>query len=662
MKVCTKVTMRLESDAIFGSGYSIPGGEDIGVKTDEYGLPYLSGSTFKGLLREEVENLLEWRGETAVEETLEALFGQVESWHGASSPRQIFLSPLTLPKATKNWKVNRTFTSVDPETGTVKEGTLRIAACIRKGMEFQGQLICQEADKKLLEDAVGCLKYVGTSRTRGFGRVKVTMGTWEPVVLAENTTPAAAEDYLTYRLYLKEPVRVTDRTDSHDTFLGCLGHLPANAVRGYVLHALAEAEPEWFQANKVPLLRQVCFADAVPCNKEMAVDGVVLPALKGFYEDKLEQKFYSILHTKDVEEGTKRAKLGSFCTISPVSGREGCMEIQGWSAKTRVETRIALKGQKMFQTEQLSPEQTFAGCVVFHDCSQEIKEKVSAALSGELRLGASIHAGTGLCQVQDKQWRKEAPECAAFGYQQGETLPKTLYLLLLSPLALLDERGQLCGADCETFQRLLGVPVKEVFCSTSVIQVPGFNRTWGARMPTVAAYDRGSMFRLECETAPDWETIRRLERDGLGLRREEGFGRIVFLRDFEQVTQKKPKKAVSHREPSKEAVLRRNRLRWLNDTDIPEGLSDSQMGDLQAKWEGLRNAVDLEMVRDAMEAWFAKIRVKNAEFRDKYEGMHDFVLGVFQDNAELPLAHPEKLEERINLLSDLFNLNRKEEI
>lgn len=75
MKVCTKVTMRLESDAIFGSGYSIPGGEDIGVKTDENGLPYLSGSTFKGLLREEVEHLLEWQGETAVEETLEALFG-----------------------------------------------------------------------------------------------------------------------------------------------------------------------------------------------------------------------------------------------------------------------------------------------------------------------------------------------------------------------------------------------------------------------------------------------------------------------------------------------------------------------------------------------------------------------------------------------------------
>ena len=42
--------------------------------------------------------------------------------------------------------------------------------------------------------------------------------------------------------------------------------------------------------------------------------------------------------------------------------------------------------------------------------------------------------------------------------------------------------------------------------------------------------------------------------------------------------------------------------------------------------------------------------------------MNDFVLGVFQDNAELPLAHPEKPEERINLLSDLFNLNRKEEI
>ena len=37
MSVTIQVTMELLSDAIFGSGYSIPGGEDVAVCRDEGG-------------------------------------------------------------------------------------------------------------------------------------------------------------------------------------------------------------------------------------------------------------------------------------------------------------------------------------------------------------------------------------------------------------------------------------------------------------------------------------------------------------------------------------------------------------------------------------------------------------------------------------------------
>ena len=52
MNVTIQVTMELLSDTIFGSGYSIPGGEDVAVCRDERGYPYFKGSTLKGLLRE----------------------------------------------------------------------------------------------------------------------------------------------------------------------------------------------------------------------------------------------------------------------------------------------------------------------------------------------------------------------------------------------------------------------------------------------------------------------------------------------------------------------------------------------------------------------------------------------------------------------------------
>ena len=57
-----QVRLELLSDTIFGSGHSIPGGEDIAVCQDENGYPYLKGTTFKGLLRESMHDLLEWSG------------------------------------------------------------------------------------------------------------------------------------------------------------------------------------------------------------------------------------------------------------------------------------------------------------------------------------------------------------------------------------------------------------------------------------------------------------------------------------------------------------------------------------------------------------------------------------------------------------------------
>lgn len=55
-----RIRMQLLSDAIFGNGMSVPGGEDLSVLTDEYGFPYYKGGTFKGVFREALEQYLFW--------------------------------------------------------------------------------------------------------------------------------------------------------------------------------------------------------------------------------------------------------------------------------------------------------------------------------------------------------------------------------------------------------------------------------------------------------------------------------------------------------------------------------------------------------------------------------------------------------------------------
>lgn len=121
-----RVTVELLADAIPGSGFSIPGGEDIAVCQDSQGYPYLKGSTLKGLLRESLQNWLAWTDADAA--LADALLGAA-GWHGEAGARRVQLTPLTLcqpPADAADCYCLRTFTSV--ENGVVREGTLRTAS------------------------------------------------------------------------------------------------------------------------------------------------------------------------------------------------------------------------------------------------------------------------------------------------------------------------------------------------------------------------------------------------------------------------------------------------------------------------------------------------------------------------------------------------------
>ena len=71
------------------------------------------------------------------------------------------LTPLTLcqpPADAADCYCLRTFTSV--ENGVVRDGTLRTASCVRKGMAFAGELTCAGEDVPLLKNALGCIRWM----------------------------------------------------------------------------------------------------------------------------------------------------------------------------------------------------------------------------------------------------------------------------------------------------------------------------------------------------------------------------------------------------------------------------------------------------------------------------------------------------------------------
>lgn len=192
-----KIRLELLSDTIFGSGRSIPGAEDIAILHDKDGFPYLKGATFKGVLREEAENYLNWlqmskefekNSDKQIQENprqwLETRFGK-GGMDMADNSYLITVSDFTLPSDIRRMVKEehaapeeiftslRTFTKL--KDGIASDGSLRIARCINKGFVFYGDIRCHTGDEELLTDIIGCMKWMGSMRTRGFGRVKVTV-------------------------------------------------------------------------------------------------------------------------------------------------------------------------------------------------------------------------------------------------------------------------------------------------------------------------------------------------------------------------------------------------------------------------------------------------------------------------------------------------------
>lgn len=181
------ICMQLLSDAIFGNGMSMPGGEDICILTDEHGFPYMKGSTLKGIFREELINYLSWggAGEADTARTVKRLMGESGEDRIDEEGKVVF-SDVTLhgdviravlsehpskQEVLDMFSYLREFTEL--KDGLAKDGSLRSARCIQKGLHFYTVCSCSKEDEELVKSVIVLVKWIGTMRNRGFGKVSV---------------------------------------------------------------------------------------------------------------------------------------------------------------------------------------------------------------------------------------------------------------------------------------------------------------------------------------------------------------------------------------------------------------------------------------------------------------------------------------------------------
>ncbi|MCD8340862.1 MAG: RAMP superfamily CRISPR-associated protein [Clostridiales bacterium] len=652
-RITLRITMELRSDTIFGSGFSIPGGEDIAVCIDGQGYPYLKGSTFKGLLRESLENWMVWTGGSL--EAVNALLGD-RGWNGKADSRRVQITALTLedkPADPAECFSLRTFTSL--EDGIVKEDTLRTAACVRAGRVFSGELTCDAGDVALMKNVLLGIKWAGTMRSRGFGAVKLC-GEEKGTVELPNPVQGGC---VRYRLHTETPVFVTNLSRSRGNSYETRGYIPGSAVRGMVVSDLAARVPEWFQAHRAALLSdQTRFLDAVP----MVGDLAPLPSINGFYEDKKETDYVSVLTADgEVPAGYKRAKLGTFCALEEST-------VRYWSAETDGATRIQRHANdengntEPFQNRYLSAGQDFEGYILADDPA--VMAELTSALTDTVWLGADRYEGFGKCSVTQREAVQQPTWLDAYGCQ--EPVGEVLYLLALSPVTMLNSCGEPCGIDTQRLAELLGVETVTItVCSTSLAEFGGYNRAWESRIPAVQMYDRGSIFRIECTPSPSLDALRKVELQGLGIRRAEGFGQVLFLSKscFEGLHQKAAWQKEEQRTASTAGDLRRARYRWVmahSEAVTRAKLSRSQLGSIQSLCEkAIANEDNWEELEQHLEHNY---RNRGAKHGSRFKEINQLIHNVLETPLSETLGVPcekDTTKERLRLLCLLFDYSRK---
>ena len=182
----------------------------------------------------------------------------------------------------------------------------------------------------------------------------------------------------------------------------------------------------------------------------------------------------------------------------------------------------------VFQYDALAAGQWFGGVILGNDAVDVAT--LDKLLAGPAWMGRSRSAGYGKVRIErgtsgNDHWREIGGAYPALAAGVSATLT------LLSDTILRDPAGQATLVlDAATLSAYLGVQVTldDRHSFSAIVPHGGFNRT--SRLPLAQSYalTAGSTMVFTPVQTLDTNAVRRLEQQGLGERRAEGFGRIAF--------------------------------------------------------------------------------------------------------------------------------------
>ena len=515
-----RLIINLRSDCLPGSGTGVGAYIDTDCVFDRYGFPEIPGRRLKGCLRETAEKLLAMGYQGKTQEDILALFGdehhegtflinnaQVE---GIDKIRQAIdyykvkcstdKTFILQPDAISEYYTNiHTRTAIDAN-GCARDHSLRTVRALRKGIVFTCDVSFPEHEKEFIELCAKALRYIGTTRNRGFGAVEIVLDISDCVFAqTESMNDCDAVELV---LCLKTPV-ITDEM-----------YIPGVMIRGALAAVYMKRHPAPASGDygddetfRKFFLQDLRFEPALPTDGEYRRYSVVPSSVVRYKvpeKGKSEYTDLSVANRPDAQ--TKSMSSGS--VYAPGSKNEKMFLLR--SARSR-QMHHSMSGA-LFSYDALEANNLFRTRISGN------KESISLLTEficegDELRLGKSKGAQYGCARIEKIRRTKQDEEtiCAA-----------DFVATLQTPAILLDEYGT-PASDCRSLlhevEGKTGYALKLNRSFAASGNIEGYNPQWKLSKQAVPGLQSGTTIVFSAENKVS------LPREiWLGERNQEGYG------------------------------------------------------------------------------------------------------------------------------------------
>lgn len=554
-----RLEMELLSDLCSASGENSSGIVDIDICFDELGLPYIPAKRIKGCLREAALELLECKNDENGFELIDKIFGKSGDMEGGElyigngylenydELRKGIISAKEDKKLEKifnrqriqdNYTRIRVQTSIDDNTKTAKENSLRVTRVINKGNKFYFEVkIDDEEEQDLLKEACKVLRSIGLRRTRGFGEVSLSL------IDSENASNfkisnKAASTYSTVKLKLRleSPLLISggsnsiNITESYIPGSAFLGYFANRFIKKYNLGANAHEDKDF---RRIFLEGSVVFDNAYISDSDY---NDFIPCPLSIFKVKNSNDYINLAfidHNESIPE-KKSVRDTYVCPIYDdeyyfISPKRD-IEYHHKRPKDRTLGHPVENNGQFYEYEVLSPNQNFLTKISGN--RNDIDLIISLIPDDNIiYLGKSKNAQYAQVRIIDIEEDDERNDDIIM---KGDRFS----IVLLSPMILLNKHG-FSEVTPQLFHNKLREHINGCKLISSFIEskiTSGFNTKWMMYRQQYNAFNPGSIFNFIYEGEGNLY-VSDIENLRLGLRVNEGFGKLKVFTCYDEVTE-----------------------------------------------------------------------------------------------------------------------------